>query len=199
MRWISIVFFLSGFAALLYQVVWQRSLYALYGVNIESVTVVVTAFMLGLGLGSLAGGALSADERRPRLLLFALVELTLSAFGALSLPLFRAVGTLTLHMSFAGTALATFLLLLLPTMLMGGTLPLLVAHLVRSSGNVGTSVGTLYSVNTLGSACASFASVLLLLGLLGQQRCTLLAAALNLTVATAALVQHRRLRREVVA
>ena len=55
-----LVFFVSGFAALVYQVVWQRALFAIYGVNIESVTIVVSAFMLGLGLGSFAGGKLSA-------------------------------------------------------------------------------------------------------------------------------------------
>src|SRR5450756_915806 len=54
-----VLFFLSGFPALLYQVVWQRALFTIYGVNIESVTVIVTVFMLGLGLGSLAGGWLS--------------------------------------------------------------------------------------------------------------------------------------------
>ena len=47
------LFTVSGFAALVYQVVWQRSLYAIYGINVESVTMIVSAFMLGLGLGSL--------------------------------------------------------------------------------------------------------------------------------------------------
>ena len=51
-HWWYALFFISGFPALLYQIVWQRSLFAIYGVNIESVTIVVTAFMLGLGLGS---------------------------------------------------------------------------------------------------------------------------------------------------
>src|SRR5579871_5571519 len=50
------LFFVSGIPALLYQIVWQRSLFAIYGVNVQSVTIVVTAFMLGLGLGSLGGG-----------------------------------------------------------------------------------------------------------------------------------------------
>src|SRR6185503_11280425 len=106
---LMLVFLASGFAALLYQVVWQRSLYAIYGINIESVTVVVTAFMLGLGLGSLAGGAVSRDPRRPALLLFSIVELGIAAFGLLSLPLFRAIGRLTLQMPPVGTALVTFL------------------------------------------------------------------------------------------
>ncbi len=53
------VFFVSGFPALIYQIVWQRALFVIYGLDAVSVTIVVTAFMLGLGLGSLAGGALS--------------------------------------------------------------------------------------------------------------------------------------------
>ncbi|MGA3102094.1 MAG: hypothetical protein ABSD61_09560, partial [Terracidiphilus sp.] len=54
-----LLFFVSGFPALMYQIVWQRALFTIYGVNIESVTIIVTVFMLGLGLGSLAGGRLS--------------------------------------------------------------------------------------------------------------------------------------------
>ena len=46
-RWVHVLFFFSGFPALLYQIVWQRALFTLYGVNIESVTIVVSAFMLG--------------------------------------------------------------------------------------------------------------------------------------------------------
>ena len=55
---LSLVFFCSGMPALIYQVVWQRVLFAIYGVNAQSVAVVVTAFMLGLGIGS-GGGRFS--------------------------------------------------------------------------------------------------------------------------------------------
>src|SRR5262249_62138191 len=125
---------------------------------------VVPAFMLGLGLGSLAGGALSKDPRRPVLVLFSLVEAAIGLFGVTSLALFRAVGSATLTLSPALTACVTFALVLVPTMLMGGTLPLLVAHEVRASGNVGRSGGTLYFVNTLGSALASLVAAVALLG-----------------------------------
>lgn len=57
-----LLFFISGFPALICQIVWQRAMFALYGVNIESVTVIVSVFMLGLGLGSLAGGWLSRQS-----------------------------------------------------------------------------------------------------------------------------------------
>ena len=193
--WIYVVFFLSGFAALLYQIVWQRALYAIYGINIESVTMVVTAFMLGLGLGSLAGGAVSKDPKRPVLFLFSLVELGIGLFGAVSLAVFHAVGSVTLGMSAPATFLVTFLLVLLPTLLMGSTLPLLVAHLVRSSGNVGKSVGPLYFVNTLGSALASAAAVLVILGRAGQAGSVRFAALLNVTVSLLAYVAHRRAER----
>lgn len=190
------VFFLSGFAALVYQVVWQRSLFAIYGINLESVTVVVTAFMLGLGLGSLAGGAVSRDPKRPVLLLFALVEGGIGAFGFVSLALFRKVGAATLMMPSVVTALVTFVLVLAPTLLMGSTLPLLTAHLVRRSGNVGKSVGVLYFVNTLGSALASVAAVVLLLPRLGQERSVLVAAVVNWVAAVIVglfhLIERRR-------
>jgi spermidine synthase len=186
------IFFVSGFAALLYQVVWQRALYAIYGINIESVSVVVTAFMLGLGIGSFVGGSLSKRPGFPSILVFSVVELFIGLFGFVSLGLFRLVGGATLQAPPIGTALATFLLVLLPTMLMGGTLPLLVAHRVKVSGNVGRSVGSLYFVNTLGSAVASVAAPLVMMGALGQSATVRVAAALNLLVSVSAFALSRR-------
>jgi predicted membrane-bound spermidine synthase len=193
--WIYAVFLLSGFAALLYQVVWQRALYAIYGINIESVTMVVTAFMLGLGVGSVVGGIVSKDPNKPVLLMFSLAELGIGLFGAVSLTVFHTVGDATLGMSAFGTFVVTFLLVLVPTLLMGSTLPLLVAHLVRSSKNVGKSVGTLYFVNTLGSAFASAAAVLFIMKNAGLQGTVRAAAALNFTVSLLAYVAHRRSQR----
>jgi predicted membrane-bound spermidine synthase len=192
MAWVYSIFVLSGFSALLYQVVWQRSLFAIFGINVESVTVIVTAFMLGLGVGSLVGGEVSKSPGRPALLLFALVELGIGVFGFLSLPLFHWVGSFTLGLSPFGTFAIAFLLVLFPTTLMGSTLPLLVAHGVRTSRNVGRAVGLLYFVNTLGSGLAALASVWLLLGALGQAKTVYLAAFLNLTVSALAFRAYRK-------
>jgi predicted membrane-bound spermidine synthase len=189
---LAVIFFLSGAAALLYQVVWQRALYVIYGVNVESVAVVVTAFLVGLGLGSLFGGALSRDPRRARLRWFALLELGLGLFGVFSLPLFHTVGALTLQLSPLATGLSTFALVLLPTVAMGATLPLLVAHAVERSRNVGESVSWLYAVNTFGSAVASVLGAVVLLGSLGQRRTTWVAAAINLAVSAGAALLARR-------
>jgi len=144
-----LLFFMSGFPALLYQIVWQRALFTIYGVNIQSVTVIVTVFMLGLGLGSLAGGKLSAAPGIRCLRAFGLIESSVGLFGVGSLPLFHRVAQFTAGQSIAVTGVTTFLLLLVPTLLMGSTLPLLVAYFVRRTANVGDSVGSLYARSVL--------------------------------------------------
>src|SRR5215469_2817336 len=112
---VYLLFFLSGFPALIYQIVWQRTLFAIYGVNVESVTMVVSAFMLGLGLGSLAGGWLTRNPRVPKLLVFGAVELGTAAYGLASLPLFHAVANLTAGAPPFQTGLLSFALVLIPT------------------------------------------------------------------------------------
>jgi spermidine synthase/MFS family permease len=183
-----LLFFLSGFPALLYQIVWQRALFTLYGVNIESVTIIVTVFMLGLGMGSLAGGWLSNRPGIRLLLAFGLIEFSVGIFGAASLWIFHSIGALTAGASTTATGLIAFALLLIPTMLMGSTLPLLVEHFVRRTGNVGESVGLLYSVNTLGSSVACLAAAFLLMRLLGETGSVRLAVCFNIAVAVTALI-----------
>ena len=87
-RVLCVLFFFSGFPALIYQLTWQRALFRIFGVNIESVTIVVTAFMLGLGLGSLAGGWLSKRRSMPLLPLLAAIEILTGIFGVGSLAIF---------------------------------------------------------------------------------------------------------------
>src|SRR5436305_14412780 len=84
-RWVAfIVFFVSGFAALLYQVIWQRLLVFFSGADVYAVTLIVTTFMAGLGLGNLRGGYL-ADRfsRRTYLLMFVAAEVALKSFRLL--------------------------------------------------------------------------------------------------------------------
>ena len=88
-RALFLIFTLSGISALLYQLIWQRALLTIFGSNIESVTMVVSAFMLGLGIGSIVGGAVSKRRGVPLLLIFALVEISIGLYGAASLHLFR--------------------------------------------------------------------------------------------------------------
>jgi hypothetical protein len=180
---VGVLFLLSGAAALMYQVVWQRLLFGAVGVNIEAVTLIVAIFMLGLGLGSLAGGRLSLLFPDQLAAVFAALELGIAAFGAVSIPLISIAGRLAGAASLPAVAATLMLLLLVPTLLMGATLPVLVAHVNRTFADVGRSVGTLYFVNTLGSAIASLAVVLVLFAFVGLRTTVYLAVAINVTVA----------------
>ncbi|MBF0144437.1 MAG: spermidine synthase [Magnetococcales bacterium] len=192
MAGITFLFFLSGHSAILYQIIWQRALFTLFGTNVESVTAIVAAFMLGLGLGSLAGGRLSSRWPGRLLLLFAGLEGAIGLFGLVSLSLFTTLGQQFAGAGMAGTGVAAFFLVLLPTLFMGATLPLLTAWLVPRLHHVGKGVGMLYAINTLGSASACFLATEFLMGSLGQANTVTLAGLLNLGISFAALALHWR-------
>lgn len=182
-RALSALFFISGVAALVYQVAWQRTLFRYFGVNMEPVTIIVSIFMLGLGLGALAGGALSRQPPARLPVIFVLIELGIGLFGFASLPLIYAVGDAARASSLVAMGAAVYALLALPTFLMGATLPVLVAWLHHAYHDVGRSVARLYFVNTLGSALACFLTVDVIFAFTGLRGATRIAAACNLTVA----------------
>lgn len=187
------VFILSGVSALIYQLVWQRALLTIYGSNVESVAMVVAAFLAGLGIGSLLGGWVSKSARTPLVLLFGLAELGVGAYGLISLRLFDAVGMATSAQAHGlATGILAFLLVFIPTLLMGATLPLLVAHQVRSTAHVGQSVSRLYFVNTLGAALGAYIAARWLLGGFGMSGTVRIAACLNATAAVIVLVALRK-------
>jgi spermidine synthase len=187
---LCVLFFCSGFPALIYQLTWQRELFRIFGVNSESVTIVVTAFMLGLGLGSLAGGWVSKQRRISLLPLLAAIELATAAFGLVSLAVFEQVGALIVNWSLPATAAVNLLLVIVPTLLMGATLPILVSHLVRRSGEVGGAVGLLYYVNTLGAGAACLACCAVLFPFFGMHGAIWAAIGINVAVAIGALAAH---------
>jgi spermidine synthase len=190
-RGLCVLFFFSGFPALIYQLTWQRALFRIFGVNVESVTIVVAAFMLGLGLGSLGGGWLSRRRALPLLPLLATIEILTGAFGVASLAIFEQVGDFTAGWSLPAMAAVNLALVIVPTLLMGATLPVLVAHLVRRSGNVGSAVGLLYYVNTLGAGAACLACAALLFPFFGMRGAVHVAVLMNALVAIGALAAWR--------
>jgi predicted membrane-bound spermidine synthase len=180
--WLLLLFLVSGAAALIYQICWQRLLFESIGVDIESVTIIVSTFMLGLGLGSLVGGELADRHPGHALELFALVELATGVFGAFSPTLIRAVSAATVHGSLVTITAANFGLLLVPTILMGATLPILVSHVVRTYRNLGVSVGVLYFANTLGAALGAGLTGFVVLYYFGLTGTIYAAAALNVVI-----------------
>jgi len=193
---IYVMFLVSGAAALVYQLVWQRVLFRIYGIDIASVTIVVTAFMLGLGVGSLVGGVLSRLVPHAVLALFASFEMGIGAFGAVSLELFDRVGSRTAGAGHLATGVLAFLLVLVPTTLMGATLPLLVAWETTRTGNVGRSVSGLYFVNTLGAALGAFMAAGVLFRVLGLQSTVRGTAAINGALGLAVLALRGKGTRE---
>lgn len=190
-RWpLYALFLCSGIPALLYQVVWQRSLLTMYGTDMLSVTMVVSAFMLGLGLGGLAGGWGSRQERISPLLIFAAVEIAIGIFGFGSLAVFDRIASAAVQAPLAARFVVVFLTLLVPTALMGATLPLLVRHLSRMHHSVAGSVGALSAVNTLGSALACFGAAFFSMHWLGKSGSIRVAAVLNLSIGGLALLQY---------
>jgi predicted membrane-bound spermidine synthase len=179
------LFFLSGIAALVYQVCWQRMLFVAFGVDIESVTIIVSTFMFGLGAGALLGGELADRFPNHLLKMFSIIELTIGIFGVLSHTLILLVGLIAVQGSLPTIAIANFSLLLIPTAMMGATLPILVAYVMQSYKSVGVSVGLLYFANTLGASFGAAATGLLSFYFFGLTATTYAAAAMNILVSAA--------------
>lgn len=183
------VFFATGFAALLYQVTWQRLLVIFSGSDVYSAALIVAAFLAGLGAGSLAGGEL-ADRlsRRASVAVFALSELAVAVFGFFSGALYYDVLYQDLgHLSLGPVGVGAFLFvsLLVPTSLIGLSLPLLARTLTETVEGAAATIGRLYGVHTLGSAAGALAATWWLLpefGLMGTIRS---GAALNVLCAAA--------------
>ncbi|QQS11972.1 MAG: hypothetical protein IPK81_20965 [Rhodospirillales bacterium] len=196
-RLLSALFFASGFAALTYQPCWQRLLFDAFGIDLHSITIVVSTFMLGLGVGSLIGGAVADRFPARTTTAFICFEAAIGLFGAASGWVLPAVGDAFVGASFATVAVANFLLLLIPTTMMGATLPLLVANAVRTrraatgvddDGDVGVETGRLYFVNTMGACAGAAVPTFALFRFTTLDGAIALAAAVNALVVCAALL-----------
>ena len=200
---ILVLFFLGGASSLVYQVVWTRKLVLLFGTTAYAVSVVLSVFFLGLGLGSLMAGRFA--DRTPRPLAWFGVAQIIIGLWAVAFILGIAASEAWVVEALRGVAesraggitlraLLVAAFLLVPVTLMGATLPLLTRFVMRGhafSGR-GFRIGTLYSVNTLGAVVGTAAAGFLLVPAMGYLRATLLAAALDIAVGIAALVLSRR-------
>ncbi len=150
------IFGISGSAALIYQVAWQRILALHSGVGIYSVAMIVAAFMAGLGIGSYWGGVkASRRSASTALLWFAAIELGIGLFGAISTWFYYdLLGSNAgwLYSSLGRAGVVHFVALLLPTCLMGMSLPFLVQAAVQDVRFACHTIGILYGINILGAA-----------------------------------------------
>lgn len=184
------LFLISGSAGLIYQVVWERLLQLYFGVTTLSVTLIVAAFMCGLGIGSLAGGYY-ARKVRSQLAAYGYLEVGIGLFGLISPALLIWVGRITAGVDYVYVFGLSFFLLLVPTVLMGATLPFLSQAFVQRVETSGQVIGTLYGINTFGAALGALFSGYLLIGWLGLESAAYSAAGLNIGVGLAALLLAR--------
>lgn len=176
------VFFFSGFAALMYQVAWQRILTLYYGVGAVSTTLIVSVYMFGLGFGALLGGFL-AERAKEKLFLYFVIELLIGCFGLLSLQLLDFLGRYTAGSSYTLSFFYMFLFLSIPTMLMGITLPLLTKIFNRLIQNFLDTVSLLYFINTIGAAVGSVFASYVVISFFGLDSAVYFAAAVNFMLA----------------
>ena len=189
---VGLAFLASGAAALVYQVVWQRILALHTGIGITSIALIVSAFMAGLGLGSHAGGVLSARVTPRRALrLFAVIELLVGVFASVSCRLYYEVPERFLpglYRSTLGMGLAHFLALVVPTFLMGMSLPFLVRAMVRDTATASRTIGTLYGINVLGASLGALVTPWLLIRFQGMEGAVLWGVAGNALAGSVALL-----------
>jgi spermidine synthase len=189
---VGLAFLLSGAAALVYQVVWQRILALHSGMGVFSVALIVAAFMAGLGLGSQGGGLLSARvDPRSALRIFAALELAVGIFAAASVRFYHDWlfdHASWLYQSTLRMGLAHFVSLLLPTGLMGMSLPFLVRAMVKDARSASGTIGTLYGINVLGASLGALAAPWVLIRFWGMEGAILAGVSANLLAGAAALL-----------
>ena len=190
----------SGAAGLIYQVVWTRDLVLIFGNTTQAIVTTVTAFLAGLGIGSLLGAAIGPRLRRP-LSVYGTLEIAVACFALLMSFAFDAIATVfrSAYLSLPSGEVAlirfglAFFALIPVTLLMGMTLPLLTRHLVTADPDVGERIARLYGLNTLGAVVGTVVSGFLLIELIGLRDTTLVAVALNVIAGAGALLISRGL------
>ncbi len=197
-------FLFSGFAALLYETVWTRQFTLVFGTSELAVATVLAAYMGGLAAGAAVAGRFASRLERP-VYIYGILEIGI-ALAALAVPsAIRASTALCVALFGGGTAppeaggmgfalfylVCSFAILLVPTGLMGATLPLLARATVHRQQEIGPRVGVLYATNTLGAVLGTLVAAFVLLPRLGQRSTVLVGALVNALVCAAAALLAR--------
>ncbi len=188
--------FISGLTALIYQIIWIRKFSLIFGVHAFSTSTVLAVFMAGLAFGSFLFGRF-VDKIRHPLRLFIVLEIGIALFAFAFPFLFDQLTGLYNHLiPRVSTGIdsvqllrftLSFFFLLMPTTLMGGTLPVLSKFYVTRLSFLGNRISKLYSANNLGSVLGAFLAGFILIVIIGLKNSLYFAAALNILNAFFAL------------
>ncbi|HEX4915953.1 MAG TPA: fused MFS/spermidine synthase [Vicinamibacterales bacterium] len=207
-RWLLalliILFFGSGACALVYQVMWLRLLSLVFGVTVYAASTVLAAFMAGLGVGSFLAGRFATRITRP-LAAFGIAEILVGITAFLTPPLLEALTGIwiSLHDSLPNSLAAitvirfivAFLVLIVPTSLMGATLPLVVQSAITRNDRIGGKIGVLYAINTTGAIAGALIAGFYFISDIGVAGSFQIAAATNIAIGLIALAASSRLNR----
>lgn len=203
-RFITALFVLSGISGIVYEIIWVRSFGLVFGNTIFASTTVLSVFMTGLALGSWLMGK-QIDRRKNALEIYAFLELGIGLSGLLvplcingASPLYAFVYQ-HFHPSFYQISLirlfVSFLILIVPCTLMGGTLPVISTFISETFGGMPEKrAGRLYAANTLGSVFGCLISGYFLIGTIGLFSTTACAVVLNITIGGTVFLYSKRLK-----
>lgn len=197
-----LIFIFSGASGLIYQVIWMRQLTLIFGSTVFATSTVLTAFMGGLALGSYYFGKKIDESTQSPLRIYAFLEagigafclvwpLILAALSALYVLIHRNVTSEFYTLSLIRFVL-TFGVLLIPSTLMGGTLPVLTRFFVKRLEQLGTNIGILYALNTFGAVIGTVAAGFFLIEALGIQWTLGVGIVINFAVTVIALAITRK-------
>ena len=189
---VCILLFLSGFSALIYEVVWVRSLGLVVGNSTQATSCVLAVFLGGLSVGALIGGKLADRKGFPHLLAYGLLEICIGLAALLVTAGLTAASSWFLstvdlfpsgsaYLVVARLVIAT-VFILVPTIFMGATLPILTRYFAGIYARAAHFLTLLYGLNTLGAVAGSLCATFLTLPYLGVSGTTYFAAAVNGTV-----------------
>jgi len=204
-RVLYLIFFLSGATGLVYEVIWVRLTGLVFGNTSHAISVVLGAFMAGLAMGSWWLGK-KADRVGSPLRFYGLLEIGIGVSAALVPLAFRSLDSIywalapSLDKVPGGNGLVRFLtsfsILIVPTFLMGGTLPVLARFFTEAVQEVQRKVGVLYALNTFGAAFGTLSAALFFIPRVGNTRSTLLVAVANLAIGIFVILMDSRRQRE---
>lgn len=195
--WIVWVYLVCGFAALSYEVIWNRILVLHLDSSVYAYSIMLTVYLLGITLGAAIMSHYVARISRP-ILVLCLIQIALALNVLFQIKQFSALpetlqairvfvgiggfGTYSYALHVLSYILGVLQLFILPTVLFGASFPLIVRLFVTTQTAIGQEIGVLYAFNTIGNIVGSFCAGFLLLPLFGAQRGLLLTASLNLLV-----------------
>src|SRR5215475_785507 len=203
-----VIFFLSGATGLVYEVIWVRLTGLVFGNTSHAISTVLGAFMAGLALGSWKLGR-KADRATSPLRIYGLLEIGIGISAALVPLAFRVLDIVYREIAPAVSSVpggagvirfgASFIVLITPTFLMGGTLPVLTRFFTERLDEVEGKVGVLYALNTFGAAAGSLLAALVLIPGIGNVRTTLIIASINVAIGLFAIGMSSRAKGEARA